>query len=363
MSITITDVVIAQGYSRFENPATYVLYKQSVDYLNIVNFIGINHDSNLTTDQIIQLKQYVQANIPNDNHLPIKYLVIILDEGADKDLLRSYTDQINQLWIVDIRERKLLVYENQATNFDGLYEVIERFMQGIYNEYDMNNDPNGSPNYKQDSMHKGTNNRRDLDIGLITLILILINAAAYIILAIGGDVYSPQYMFSHGASMWAAVIYEKEYYRLFTSMFMHFGISHLLNNMVSLWLWGSKLEQMLGKVRYAILYLASGLIGGLTSVFANMWRYNHLDESIIVSAGASGAIYGIMGGVLFGVLVDKNKRSFFSGKRIGLLLVISIFYMFTESGVDHFAHIGGFVGGFIICAIYFVANHLRGKKL
>lgn len=342
MDKTIIQGIIDQGYERWENPYTYVLYKQSAEYLNVVNIIGIQHDSNPSVDQIGQIKQYVQQNIPYHDNTSIRYLVIILDDGANKEILRLYTEQIDKLWIVNMKEGQLIIYENQSTDFDGLYEVVDRCIQAVRKEQINTPGPH---------------------IGLVTFVLILINIAAYIILAIGGDVYDPNYMFEHGASMWAAVIYDKEYYRLFTSMFMHFGVEHLINNMLSLWLWGSKLEQMLGKLRYLVLYLASGLIGGLASVIMNMWVYKHLNETIIVAAGASGAIYGIMGGVLFGVLVDKNKRRYFTKQRVGLLFAISIVYMFTETGVDHTAHAGGFIGGFLICLTYFVVNHLRGKKL
>jgi len=342
MNKTITDVVIEQGYEKWENPSTYVLYKNTNDYLNIVNFIGIKHDTDLPAKTIEGIRQYVKNGVPNNNDLPIKYLVIIVDEGAKKEMIRHYSELITNLWILNTKENKLLVFENQTTEFDGLYPVIEHYLQDIEKEK------------KQGLLPR---------VGIVTLILILANVITYIILNIGGDVYDPQYMFDHGASFWAAVIYDKEYYRLFTSMFMHFGIEHLLNNMVSLCLWGTLLEQMIGKVRYLILYLAAGLAGGIASVYFNMWEYTHVTGTMVVSAGASGAIYGIMGGVLLGGLIDKNKRKFFPKQRIGLLVIISIVYMFTETGVDQTAHIGGFLGGFLICMIYFIANRLRGKKL
>ena len=91
-----------------------------------------------------------------------------------------------------------------------------------------------------------------------------------------------------------------EWYRLFTSMFLHFGIYHLANNMAVLLFMGDMVENAVGHWKYLAIYLGSGLVGNLLSLYMDIQS-----QSNIVSAGASGAIYGIIGGVF--VLMIKQK--------------------------------------------------------
>lgn len=109
-------------------------------------------------------------------------------------------------------------------------------------------------------------------------------------------------MLQHGAMYLPFVIENGEYYRMFTCMFLHFGFSHLMNNMIMLFLLGNVLEEELGWWKYVILYLASGLGGNILSA------WNDLHTGVYaVSAGASGAIFGIIGALIFLVLKNHGR--------------------------------------------------------
>jgi membrane associated rhomboid family serine protease len=123
-----------------------------------------------------------------------------------------------------------------------------------------------------------------------------------------------------------------EWYRLVTSMFLHFGFLHIAFNMWALLVIGSPLEQLLGRLRFLTLYFLSGIGGSLLS-----FALGPVGE---VAAGASGAIFG-----LFGAFYVVNRhRGLETGQIVGLI-AINLVISFTFSGIDWRGHVGGLVVG------------------
>lgn len=128
----------------------------------------------------------------------------------------------------------------------------------------------------------------------------------------------------------------EQWWRLFTGGFLHFGPIHLAMNMLALWIIGRDLEQLLGTARYLALYGLS-LFGGGAAVFA--W------SGVAVStAGASGAVYGLLGGILVAALRLKLRYGFIVAI-IGLNFVLTLQFGFSLMG-----HLGGFVVGVVVTA-------------
>ena len=117
--------------------------------------------------------------------------------------------------------------------------------------------------------------------------LAAVNVAVFLYLAFGGPTEDGAYMLEHGAMYVPRMLEYREYYRLFSSMFLHFGFQHLFNNMVMLLMVGWNLELEIGSVRFLIIYLLSGLGGNLLSGYLDIRLQDYA-----VSAGASGAIFG-----------------------------------------------------------------------
>lgn len=126
-----------------------------------------------------------------------------------------------------------------------------------------------------------------------------------------------------------------DYYRLLTSMFLHTNVIHLLTNCYALYIIGSQVEQYLGKAKYLAIYFISGLTGSLLSALLNN----------AFSIGASGAIFGLLGSLLyFGYYFRIYLGSVLKTQLIPLL-VFNLAIGFIIPGIDIFAHIGGLVGG------------------
>lgn len=139
-----------------------------------------------------------------------------------------------------------------------------------------------------------------------------------------------------------------EYYRIFTCLFLHFGIAHLLNNMVMLGALGWNLELEIGKIRYIIIYFGSGIIGNIISLC-----YDLTLRRPAVSAGASGAIFGLMGALLYVVIANRGRLGRLSGRGMLVMVALSLYFGLTSGGVDNLAHIGGLVSGFLLAVVLY----------
>ncbi|MED3622897.1 rhomboid family intramembrane serine protease [Neobacillus thermocopriae] len=134
-----------------------------------------------------------------------------------------------------------------------------------------------------------------------------------------------------------------EYWRLITPIFMHSGFSHVLFNSFSLILFGPGLERMLGGSRFLLVYLVSGLIANIATLFIEPLTYTHV--------GSSGAIFGLFGYYIAIIVFRKNILSKQNSQIIITLAVISLVMTFVEPNINITAHIFGLLGGFLLGAL------------
>lgn len=126
-----------------------------------------------------------------------------------------------------------------------------------------------------------------------------------------------------------------EYYRLITGIFLHASIAHLICNCYSLYIIGMQLESFIGRVKFLIVYLLSGLAGSMLSIyFSNSF-----------SVGASGAIFGLLGSLLYFGYHYRIYLETVIKSQIIPLIILNLMLGFMMSGVDNAAHIGGLIGG------------------
>lgn len=261
-------------------------------------------------------------------------LTLMLFKGApDESTIEEIVPYPN-IWCVDRVGGKVLIYENQRADFYGLKDGLEQFM-AAYQEMER------------------SRNRRELRrmFRPVNTALVGVNVLVFLILNFMGNVLDAGFMAEHGAMFWDAVVERGEFYRLLTSTFMHFGAEHLLQNMLILLLIGSRLERIIGGGRYLAVYLGSGLAASAASLFVTLAR-----EPYTVSAGASGAVFGVMGGLLFLILKDIVQKRRYRMEEIGLsgmlfVIVSALSYGFTTTGVDNAAHVGGLIAGFLLTGI------------
>ncbi|RXS76806.1 rhomboid family intramembrane serine protease [Blautia faecicola] len=188
----------------------------------------------------------------------------------------------------------------------------------------------------------------------MNLLMIGINIVVFVIMEILGSTEDTGFMLQWGAAC-RPLILDGEWYRLFTSMFLHFGIYHLVNNMAVLLFMGDMVEKAVGHWKYLMIYLGSGLVGNLLSLYMDIQS-----QSNIVSAGASGAIYGIIGGVF--VLMIKNRKQVREVviRRLVFVIAVTIYYGSQAAQIDNAAHVGGLIGGIVLTVLFTLHwNHSR----
>ena len=166
---------------------------------------------------------------------------------------------------------------------------------------------------------------------IITKVILLINLLVYILSFVYGQNFIVG-MFGN----YAPSILNGEYYRLITSAFVHVSLVHLLCNMYALYIIGTQIENFFGKFRFSIIYLVSAITGSMLSIIFNTSSY---------SIGASGAIFGLLGALLyFGyhyrVYLDSVIKS-----QIIPIIILNLSIGFMIPGIDNACHIGGLVGG------------------
>lgn len=137
-----------------------------------------------------------------------------------------------------------------------------------------------------------------------------------------------------------------DWWRIFTAALLHAGLMHIGFNMYAVWLFGPRMEQQIGSVPFATLYLAAAGTGGLVS-----YLLGPLDQ---ISIGASGAVFGLFGAWVFVAWKMRHTpggRSMFT--QLAVLLVINL-VISLQPGIDGLAHLGGFVAGIGIAALWSV---------
>lgn len=125
-----------------------------------------------------------------------------------------------------------------------------------------------------------------------------------------------------------------EFWRLFTAMFLHYGLIHLLFNMWALWLLGPYLERTLGSARFLALYLIAGIGGNVAA---------YVFQPFSLTAGASGAIFG-----LFAALFVINRRLGRDNSGVITLLVINLLMVFVIPSISLAGHVGGLITGGLV---------------
>lgn len=174
----------------------------------------------------------------------------------------------------------------------------------------------------------------------VTYFLLAINIFIFLYIEWVGESTSVLTLIEYGAKYNPAII-DGEWWRIATSMFLHIGVLHLLMNMFALFYLGTAVEKLYGTFRFVIIYMLAGLFGGVASFMLNPH----------VAAGASGAIFGLFGALLFfGV---QYKQLFFRtmGWNLIFIVCLNIAFGLLVPQVDNGAHIGGMIGGFLATAI------------
>lgn len=175
---------------------------------------------------------------------------------------------------------------------------------------------------------------------MISHIIIVINVVIFILMLLTDPSISNQTLVEFGAK-YNPLIEAGEIYRLVAAAFLHVDIPHLLFNSFALYIIGPGVESLFGKPRFLLIYLGSAIMGTAMSYAFSM----------SISAGASGAIFGLLGSHVYLFLRKPSAYLKLYGKDFLIMIGINLLIGFSASNIDNFGHIGGLIGGVLIAPL------------
>ena len=341
----IREILTGNGF-RFQQGVPRELgiyYKYHQEGFAVVLTAELQHGYTLTPQQHCIMVERVMGRFyhPQDfltdfpRELPVYHVEVMTLLIADAvGQVRELSTQCHNVWVCLPREGRLIVYENQPGEFYGLRHVLER---GLSNTAAGKSDP-------ANAWSAGGIRR----LPFVTIGLIAVNVLVYLVLELLGDTRDGGFIAIYGGMFPPFLLEDHQWWRLFTAGFLHFGASHLVNNMVILFFMGERMERAVGHLRMLAVYLTSLLGGSMLSFGMMLYTGDYA-----VSAGASGAVFGIIGGFLWVVLLHRGRVEDITTKRLLFMIALSIYYGFSSGGIDNWGHIGGIVTGFVVSAILY----------
>lgn len=344
MNREIEHTMYAQGYRFYGSQPEHIgiFYKYYQEGFHVVMTISLEEIKLLTPEQhqvmqerVMDLFYHPQGRLADfPEGYPVYHVeVLTLLMGSDMDQMHQLCSVMKNVWGYQVGQGRLLIYENQPGDFWGLKNALEN-CKGVSN----------------DTMYARSGLRLK-ELSFTTIAIAVVNVLVYLVLEILGDTQDPFFIASHGGMYPEFIQINHEWWRIFTSMFIHFGLPHLVNNMVIFCCVGSRLERAVGHFKMLAIYLMSGIGGGLLSYFMMLGSGDYA-----VSAGASGAVFGTIGGLIWVVIRHRGKFEGLTVKGMILMAALSLYYGFSTIGIDNWCHVGGILTGFIVSMILYHKN-------
>jgi len=253
---------------------------------------------------------------------------IYIDLGENVTELKNDNDKNVSVFVKNMNDLKnpLLV-----SVFPDIIEKTHHDEKGMQLLFKITEDINTNNERKNKVMEKIFSMKKPIVTYLLMILCILMFIVTY-----GG--YDIERLLFFGANF-GPLVRGGEVWRLVSSMFLHAGIVHIFFNMYSLYIVGRQIEDFFGKWKYLVIYLLSGICGSLLSIGFN---------SDALSVGASGAIFGLFGAMLY---FGYNYRGYIGTiikSQVLPVVVYNLVIGFFISGIDIWGHVGGFIGGLLV---------------
>lgn len=299
-----------------------------------------------TFEQVDYIDEQISNYYNSKGYNKINLLGITATKNVEN--VKSIATNKNNFWIIDTRSYQLIIYEN----YNNEFELIKNQIQSILSEFKVASFNNSEIEVGNNEVNQVKLEYRKSFVSKYmsknNTIIIIVNILVYLVVNVLSKESGKEHLMFSGALYWPQIIFEKEYYRLFTYMFLHANTSHLANNMLVLFFLGDNLERAAGRWKYLIMYFGSGIIAGLVSMSYNMFNgYN------TISVGASGATFGIVGAMANIVIRNRGRLEDISTRQMVLFVFFSLYGGLTSQGIDNAAHIGGLISGFLLALILY----------
>lgn len=326
----LENLFFEQGYGKIPSnlPEFNFYCHREVQGINVLHVIDYRQGLCISDDQYTHLKERIGMFFRDRGEQEIHVMTLVLCDDTEK--ARKLCENDRFCWIIDTREYRLLIHETQTADFYGWKEILEEYLFALIRESVEAAEPAG----------KSEKADYPRNVSWVNAALVAVNVIIFLICTFTGDL-----LYNKGAFNVAA-LWQGEWYRLFTSMFLHWNVEHLFSNIVVLYYVGAIVARKLGPVPYTALYLLSGLTGNIFSI-----GYELFTDAYVNSAGASGAVFGVEGALLFLAMSHRGKLESMTAGRVAFAVAFSLYCGFTSAGVNNAAHVGGVLMGFVSAAV------------
>lgn len=261
-------------------------------------------------------------------------LIITDDIALSKSLERGEHPR----WFMS-EDQGLIIFEDQPAEFAGLEKILTR------------------PATIFSSMRSAVEAVDPAKLPWVTIVLIAINVLIWLAAVIqekAGATGIKDFMtlkiagFNENPELW----------RLLTSAFFHFGWTHIFNNMLVLAFLGFSAELHIGRARFLFSYLLTGICANVASV----WWYTMRGELAVVTAGASGAVFGMTGVILAYIVLQRGRMGNITGRRLVVMMALTMYNGMMQSGINNCAHAAGAITGFVCGAVMYFLTEQGSKR-
>lgn len=322
-------------------PEFTVFYLPSNGNTEVIVTVDYQKEIYLTEEIYASIREKFYHLFKGQGFGNVHILTLVLCSEPEK--MDSIFGKDSFCWYIDVLKNQLLIPDGHVEDFYGYKSKVEEFLSD-------------TDFYKEDcvekKVHKEQVKQFFKSLPYVNVTIVLVNVLIFILCAFTGKV-----LYNKGAFSILLIQETKEYYRFLTSIFLHADVDHLFSNMLVLFFLGNGLEKRIGHIKYGVLYFLSAMGGQLLSAV-----YESYYGNMFTSVGASGAVFGVIAAVFVMVIIQGGKWEDITLSRMLLMIGYSLYSGFISENVNNAAHIGGFVAGCLIMAIFWLINSLQKKK-
>jgi len=326
-------------------PEFTIFFKKENGFVSMIELVNMDQNPYITEDMVHNVTRKAQWRFMDQGCEEVHYLILVISGDPERALLLG--ERENFFWIIDSTGNTLYIPQGKAEDFYGLKELAESWIKADFDSV-----------WQEEQALYQANGRRVKSIReqpLINQGIFLINLLVFTFCTLSGDV-----LYNYGRLSFQETM-NGQWYRIFTAMFLHGDMSHLAGNMIMLFFIGNIVEKELGHIKYFILYFGSGIVGAM----ASLWMQSNIVTGDSPSSiGASGAIFGMLGGLLWILIRNKGRLEEMTFVRVLFFICYALYGGLTSPNVDNAAHFGGLTAGFLIAILLYrkKASLKKGKK-
>lgn len=329
-----------------------IYFRLENGYVNAVHVLDCDQMNEPSREAIEKMTRPIQWQF-GDGAVAEVHMLSLLLGGADRIRnMIEYTVDNGFCWFIDTGKKELIVPDDRVENFYGLRGKLTNCLEVPFDV-----EAYRQKQIVEETAEAGESKKSFLQQffsgAVVNHFILLLNVILFIACLFTGET-----LYEYGSMNAPSVIEQGEWYRMISAIFLHADVAHLTSNMLLLYLLGDIVERLMGHCKYFILYMGAGLLGGTVSLF-----YEFTRMSFVGSIGASGAIYGIVGAMLWILIRNHGRIEEITIPKLLFIAGYSLYHGFVSTNIDNAAHVGGLISGFLLSILLYHKHKRQSDKM